>query len=314
MRLLAAILLWLAPAAAAAAGAVQDAPRFAESEGARIAYYAPKRIKGVPLLVLSGGPGTDSRYMWAGGALATLSRDRSLIRFDQRGTGLSSPATGGETIDLYVRDLEQIRQAVGVARLDLLGHSFGGYLAMAYAARYPQHVRGMVLVDSAPPRLADLVSLLEKVYPDRIGIWRETRARLGDDNASSQSAVFLSMEFVTAEAFRHYLAAVADHRDNMVVNNRLRKDMDGLDLWPQVRAIAKPTLVVHGRFDAVVAPSNSWQIHQAIAGSRFHIIESAGHLPHVEKPLEFVAAVKPFLDGLDREIRGWAQEVNPRFR
>jgi proline iminopeptidase len=277
-----------------------DEPRFVTAtDGARIAYYAPQDVRGVPLLVLSGGPGTDSRYMRVGGALDRLAEDRPLIFFDQRGTSRSSAANGTETIDKYVEDLEAIRRAVGAERVDILGHSFGGYLAMAYTAKYPDRVRGLVLVDSAPPKLGDVTQLLAQLYPDRIEDWRARRARLGDDNASADSAIFMSMEFVTEEAFRSYLAAVAAFRDNMTVNNSLRRDMERLDYWPEVRRFTQPTMIVHGRFDAVVAPSDGWRLHQAIAGSVFHVIESAGHLPHVERPDQFLAAVAPFLARLD---------------
>lgn len=279
-----------------------DEPRFVTAaDGARIAYYAPQQLRGVPLLVLSGGPGTNSRYMRVGGALDRLAEGRPLIFFDQRGTSRSSAADGTETIDKYVEDLEAIRRAVGAGRVDILGHSFGGYLAMAYTAKYPARVRGLVLVDSAPPKLGDVTQLLAQLYPERIEDWRAQRARLGDDNASADSAIFMSMEFVTEEAFQAYLAAVAAFRDNMTVNNGLRRDMERLDYWPQVRRFTQPALIVHGRFDAVVAPSDSWRLHQAIGGSVFHVIESAGHLPHVERPAQFLAAVEPFLAGLERQ-------------
>lgn len=278
-------------------------PKFVTAaDGARVAYYAPAAVKGVPLLVLSGGPGTDSRYMRVGGALDRLADSRSLVSFDQRGTGRSSAADGGATIDRYVEDLERIRQAIGAPRLDLMGHSFGGYLAIAYTAKYPYRVRGLVLVDSAQPKLGDVVQLLADIYPDRIEAWRAKRATLGDDNPSSASATFMRMEFVTEKALADYLAAVADHRDNMSVNNALRRDMEKLDYWPQVRRFTQPTLIVHGRFDAVVAPSNGWKLHQAIPGSTFRIIESAGHLPHIEKPAEFLAVVEAFLRTLDATV------------
>jgi proline iminopeptidase len=282
-------------------GATERAPpRFAKSvDGARIAYYAPENLRGVPLLVLSGGPGTDSRYMQVGGALDELARSRSIVYFDQRGTAASSRSTGTETIARYVEDLEAIRLDMSVPRIDLLGHSFGGYLAIAYAARHPARVRSLVLVDSAPPKLSDLKSLLATVYPDRIEAWRSKRATLTDNNRSADSAIFMSMEFVTDAAFRDYLAAVADHRDNMTVNNALRRDMEGLDYWTAVRQFKLPVLVVHGRFDSVVAPENGWQIHQAIPNSEFRIIESAGHLPHIEQPKQFLEAVRPFFARVD---------------
>jgi proline iminopeptidase len=307
LRLLIAVLAF--PAVATAS----ETPRFATSaDGAKIAYYAPETLRGVPLLVLSGGPGTDSRYMRVNGALDRLAESRPLIFFDQRGTSRSSPSDGTETIAKYVEDLEAIRKAVRADRIDILGHSFGGYLAIAYTAAYPQRVRGLVLVDSAPPKLGDVTQLLPDVYPDRIDAWRQKRATLGRNNPSSESAIFMSMEFVTEQAFRDYLKAVESHRDNMDVNNGLRRDMADLDYWPQVRRFKQPTLVIHGRFDAVVAPSNGWRLHHAIPNSSFRIIESAGHLPHIEMPDQFLEIVGPFLSELDASASNTKSISHPK--
>jgi proline iminopeptidase len=269
-------------------------------DGGRIAYYTLLQAKTVPLFVLSGGPGTNSRYMRARGALDRLAQTRSMIFFDQRGTSRSSNATGNESIDQYVEDIEAIRTAVGAPQLDLLGHSFGGYLAIAYTSKYPQRVRGLVFVDSAAPKLGDVTQLMDQVFPDRVGEWRAKRATLGKHVTAADVVVFQSMEFVDAVALREFLDFVADHTSNMDVNNALRKDMAGRDYWDDVRRFKQPALVVHGRFDVVVAPLNSWQLHQALPNSRFHVIEAAGHLPHIERPDAFLAAVQPFLEALDR--------------
>lgn len=283
-----------------AAPATIPAQFVSREDGGRIAYYTLLQAKTVPLLVLSGGPGTNSRYMQARGALDRLAQTRSMIFFDQRGTSRSSNATGNESIDQYVEDIEAIRKAVGAPQLDLLGHSFGGYLAIAYTSKYPQHVRGLVFVDSAAPKLGDVTQLMDQVFPDRVGEWRAKRATLGKHVTAADVVVFQSMEFVDAVALREFLDFVADHTSNMDVNNALRKDMAGRDYWDDVRRFKQPALVVHGRFDVIVAPLNSWQLHQALPNSRFHVIEAAGHLPHIERPDAFLAAVQPFLEALDR--------------
>ncbi len=276
-------------------------PKFASAaDGARIAYYPLLDAKTVPLFILSGGPGTDSSYMRARGALDQLARTRSLVFFDQRGTSKSSDSKGDENIDQYVDDIEAIRKATGAAQIDVLGHSFGGYLAMAYTSRYPQHVRGLVFVDSSAPKLGEVTQLMEQHYPERIGDWRAKRATLGKQVSADDVVIFQSMEFVDDVALHEFLDAVKAHGSNMDVNNALRKDMANRDYWPQVRKFQQPSLVMHGRWDAIIAPSNSWTLHQALPNSRFHVIEAAGHLPHIERPQEFLAALTPFLEELDR--------------
>jgi pimeloyl-ACP methyl ester carboxylesterase len=303
-------LAWALPAAAAH----PEPPRFAASaDGARIAYYALAGAETVPLLVLSVGPGTDSSYMRARGALDRLARARSVVFFDQRGTSRSSDSDGSETIDKYVEDIEAVRKALNAPAIDLLGHSFGGYLAFAYAARHPERVRGLVLVDSAAPKLADVTQLMEQVYPERIGAWREKRATLGRRVSAADVVVFQSMEFVDPVALREFLAAVKDHESNMDVNNALRRDMAERDYWDEVRGFGQPALVVHGRFDSVIAPADSWKLHEALPSSRFCVIEAAGHLAHVERPDAFLAVVQPFLAWLDEPPakRGAAPRFGP---
>lgn len=284
----------------AAAQATIPAQFVSREDGGRIAYYTLLRAKTVPVFVLSGGPGTNSRYMRARGALDRLAQTRSMIFFDQRGTSRSSDTNGNESIDQYVEDIEAIRKAVGAPQVDLLGHSFGGYLAIAYTSKYPQHVRGLVFVDSAVPKLGDVTQLMDQVFPDRIGEWRAKRATLGKHVKAADVVVFQSMEFVDEVALREFLDFVKDHDSNMDVNNALRKDMAGRDYWDDVKRFKQPALVVHGRFDVIVAPSDSWKLHQALPSSRFYVIEAAGHLPHIERPDAFLAAVQPFLEALDR--------------
>jgi len=102
------------------------------------------------LIAINGGPGQSSRYMrdlerLAGAAFA-------VVTYDQRGTGQSTdPFNGGYGLAGYISDVEAIRQAVGAEKVHLLGHSWGGILAMRYAAVFPQNVSSIILMASGPP-------------------------------------------------------------------------------------------------------------------------------------------------------------------
>lgn len=273
------------------------------SDGAQIAFY-PLLEHGagrVPVLVLSGGPGTDSRYMRVGGALDRLARTRPVILFDQRGTSRSSDSHGDETIDRYVEDVETVRKAIGSRKVDLLGHSFGGFLALAYTAKYPDRVRGLVLVSPPPPNINDLIQVTDAHFPDRIEAWRVKRSRLGKSNPASEYEIFQSMEFVDRAALKRFLKAVKHWRYNMEVNNTLRRDMAKLDYTAQVHRFSQPALVICGRWDPVIPPSNGWKLHEMLPHAGFTVIEGAGHLPHVERPGAFLRVVRPFFTSLDQK-------------
>ncbi len=266
------------------------------SDGASIAFYTRNvQPNQTPLIVISGGPGTDHRYMNAAGAFEQLADLRPLVMYDQRATGSSAPAPETPTIDLWVADIEALRKQLGVDQVDLLGHSFGGYLAMSYAAAHADNVRKLILVDSAPPDITSAVSLLADVYPDRFEQWRELRAGLEDQFAAEQIRLFFSMEFVDPDWGDRYTSYVTGLTYDISVNNALRQDMQQRELASQLSHITAPALVLHGRFDAILAPSNSYNIHQQLPNSAFTVFEQSGHAPFVEQPELFVQTVNQYL-------------------
>lgn len=271
------------------------------NDGTRIAYYTsgPVEPGEPPLLVISGGPGSDHRYMRVGGAFAKLAETKTVIMFDQRSTGASGDARAEPVLAAWANDVEAIRKDVGAAQLDLLGHSFGAYVGMAYAEQYEPSVRSLILVGSPPPSLSDNKQLLADVYPDRIQEWVELRRSLQDRFSASEISVFFSMEFANPEIAKKYEAAVSDYEYNIDVNNRLRTSVQDIDFSPTINALEKPVLIVHGRFDAVIAPSVAWDLHKSLQNSTFIVVENAGHLPFVEKPDEFATIVSTFLSTLD---------------
>lgn len=299
IRLCATLVLTAAALWPAAPSAGDWTQSFAESKGDdRVAFYTvPTATDTVPLLVISGGPGSDHRYMHAAGTFQELAADRRLVMYDQRATGDSAPAQ--PTVALWVDDIEAVRRALGADRIDLMGHSWGGYLTMAYAAEYPERARGLVLVDSAAPSLADNIQLLSRIYPERSAKWREIRRELPDVFAAEDISIFFSMEFLDSSWYRRFLSHVEGLTYDVSVNNILREDMERYDLVSRLGDIRQPSLVLHGRFDAVLATENSWKIHEALSNSTFHVFERSGHMPFIEQREEFVVQVTDFLSTLD---------------
>lgn len=274
------------------------AQAFAQSnDGTHIAYYSKgtRREGQSPLFIISGGPGSDHRYMRIGGSLDALAKTRQVISFDQRGTSHSGMVTGTPTLAQWADDVEAVRVAAGAPQLDLLGHSFGGIVAMAYADAYAERVNSISFVNSTAPTIADTKSILADVFPDRIQAWQNTRRSLSPRFRARDIRVFTEMEFVNADMSAVFVRAIDNYIYNIEVNNELRRDMASLDYSDTLKTASFPVLIVHGRYDPVIAPSVSWKLHQLIPHSRLTIIEAAGHLPFVEKPVEFVHVVDEFL-------------------
>lgn len=131
---------------------------------------------GTPLVVANGGPGFDHSYLHLSDVWDVIAKTRKVILYDQRGVGRSSPIAPGQSCTLrdQIDDLEAVRAQIGAERIDLLGHSWGGYLVMAYAARYPQHIQHLLIVDSAAPKFSDTVFLFKDVFPE--GVARQDAA------------------------------------------------------------------------------------------------------------------------------------------
>ncbi len=101
------------------------------------------------LIGINGGPGQSSSYMHSLDRLAGA--EFAVVTYDQRGTGQSTKPSNGYALSEYAADLEAVRQAVGVQKVHIFGHSWGGIIAMCYAAAYPQSVRSIILMGSGPP-------------------------------------------------------------------------------------------------------------------------------------------------------------------
>src|SRR5437763_16999380 len=129
LRAIVLALLFASPAFATPAQPSGSGATFT-ANGATIWYEVRGTASGRPLVMVNGGPGFDHTYVLCSDAWDVLARGRRVVFYDQRGNGRSGALRAGETCTLadQVADLDALRQQLGVASLDLLGHSWGGYL------------------------------------------------------------------------------------------------------------------------------------------------------------------------------------------
>jgi proline iminopeptidase len=249
--------------------------------------------RGVPLVAVNGGPGLDHRYMIAAPIWKDMALHRQIVFYDQRGTG-RSPGGTGKQLGVWgmVEDLEALRRRLNVEKIDLVGHSWGGILSMAYAVRYPKHVAHMVLVGSGDAKPAENEFLFDKLYPDIVA-----EIPLDTSPAGRMGCV----EIDAYDKMSYY-----DQRNNVPVAGdpvmfssetctTVMLDAIKLDLYPALAKVDVPTLVINGRFDANVAPTVAYRISKAIPDSKLVYFERSGHTPFVEEPEKFALVVERFL-------------------
>jgi proline iminopeptidase len=277
-----------------------EAGKLFAAPGATIYYEVRGGGSGTPLFVANGGPGFDHMYLHVSDVWDELAKGRPVVFWDQRGNGRSPDLKTEQSCNLVdqIADLDALRSHLGYEKIDLLGHSWGGYLAMAYAARHPDRIAHLVICDSAAPKWGDTRFLFEDIFPEgferqRALAFAET---LGDEAAlAADLREYMSMLFYAPEKRDAFLAASSSFDYNLPINEALNADLARFDLNPELPKFRFPTLVITGRYDINVAPSVAYKIHKAIPGSRFAVFERSGHLPFFEEPEAFRSRLEAFL-------------------
>ena len=275
------------------------------ADGRRLAYT--RTGTGPTLVCHGGGPGFSSLYL---GNLGGLDEHLELVLLDPRGTGGSDrPADPrGYAIDDYADDVEELREHLGLERIDLLGHSHGGVVAMAYAARYPERVGRLILA-----------STLARFPPEQETAMHEAMAKHADEPwyedasaalAAEQAGDFSSDEELGELAVREfpfyfadfgdkeraYLDTLRDEAPNADTLLLFNKEIfESFDLRPELGKITAPTLVVTGELDFITGPVCATEIVEEISDVKTEILPGTGHFVFVESPEAFRGAVLGFL-------------------
>jgi len=263
-------------------------------------YLSPEIPGATPLVCVNGGLLFDHNLLWP--ALAPLAERRQLVLYDQRGRGSSQvpPAAHAARIEHDAGDLPAIRQAIGFAQWDVLGHSWGGGLAMLATERDRGAVRRLVLVDSVGPVGNWQNDLLRDAIPrlgpgDRAILEHiDQQALLAADPGvhSAYSRAMYSAWFADASLAEMFSPPRSDSRTGAAVASRLRGE--GYDWTSLLRAVSVPTLVIHGDRD-LLPVSVAREIVATLRHARLEIIPDAGHMPFWESPELFFTLIESFL-------------------
>lgn len=274
-----------------------------------VAHFYRAIGRGQPFVVLHGGPG-----MWHDELLPffdDLAREHQVIFYDQRGNGRSLMAEitrENFTVDWLVSDLDELRNAWGFDRINIVGHSWGGLLGMYYASRHPDRVIRLILVDAAPVNTDLLMRsyrALVSRFPDgeweRLEAMYESDAYLAGDPASHNAAMRLSEgpTFHIPAAREQYFDLVAfdstTARNMVAISEPARIIKQNVTVQDDLGNISCPTLIVHGTEDFIV-PEAPELARELIPDARLVLIPDSGHCPFIEQPEAFGQALRTFIE------------------
>lgn len=260
----------------------------------------PDSIESPPLLCINGGMLYDHSMLWP--ALSPLAQRRQVILYDQRGRGRSeAPSDPADaSIDDDAADVAALRRALGVRRWDLLGHSWGGGVAMLAASLDPAGTRRLVTVDAVGPT-SDWMPVLRsnvraRLTPQqRVPFDRIDDRDLQHADPELQAAYARSVYpawFADPDLARYFAPPKVTSDTGAAVLARLRRE--GYDWRERLRALSMPTLVIHGEEDALPVSVAS-ELAALMPRAQGQLLPHSGHMPFWEAPEAFFPIVDSFL-------------------
>ena len=266
---------------------------------------------GPPIVVLHGGPDFDHCYFLP--ELDRLADAFRLIYYDQRGRGRSADGVRPEDVTLAseLDDLDRVRSHFGLESITVLGHSWGGVVAMAYAIRHPDRVSHLILMDTGPASADDWRVLREELVRRRDPRDQEEMKAIAATDAYARGDLSAEAEYYRRH-FRMTLrqpelleALVARLRANFTpdgvvlaraIEHRLydgTSRAEGWSLFPALRELDLPTLLLHGEYDFIPVDLAE-RIAEAVPGARLSLLPGCGHFTFLEAPEPVFAEISRF--------------------
>jgi proline iminopeptidase len=289
---------------------------YVDAHGLMIYYKTFGR--GKPLLLLHGGPGASHDYFLP--YLTPLARYYQLIFIDERGSGRSQTLedASGYTVENMVEDVEAVRQALGLGQISMLGHSYGGVLAQAYALKYQKNLSALILASTfaSTKAINEVFLRMKEKMPAEV---RDHINKMEADGLYGHGEDYeknrYTAEYMTAAWGDGYFPYIYQNHpdpnydpvDNGKMSWGLYREMWGshgefvidgnlksVEYTDRLPSIKVPTLILVGDHDES-DPSLSQAMHERISGSKLVILPKSGHMTFVDQPGMFEKAVEEFL-------------------
>jgi L-proline amide hydrolase len=267
----------------------------------------------LPLLCLHGGPGAGWHHLEP---YEQLAEGRRVVFYDQLGCGNSAVEEPHDpamwTTELYVEEVDVVREALGLERVVVLGQSWGGMLALAYAQTQPPGVAGLV-VQSSPASVPFWMTELARLRTELPVEVREVLDRheaagtTGDPEYEEAAMVFYRRHVCRTDPWPDWLQRTFA---TILQNPEVYETMNGpnefhvigvlkdFDITDGLGGIRAPTLLLSGRYDEVT-PATVERVHAALPDSEWVLLDESSHTSQAEQPAETLGAIRRFLDRVE---------------
>jgi proline iminopeptidase len=275
-----------------------------------VSLYVDVVGHGEPLVLMHGGPSAD---LWTMGAFRRLADQFTVVLYDHRCNGRSmGPPTSSMTWENLTADADALRDHLGFDRWAVLGHSFGGHVALEYTLRYPERVSRLVLMDTGADASwarenAPRVLAARGYSPGKAELVR--RWFTGQFEPREYLRIFWSISgpYMPKHGFKGLMRELAEGgwRSRMrPAAHRFagRSLMPGWSVTDRLGEITAPTLVIAGREDFIFPPECQRDLVARIPHAQLLLVDESGHNPQDENPAQVMTVLRPFLAGqLDAE-------------
>jgi proline iminopeptidase len=261
--------------------------------------------EGIPVVLLSGGPGQSSDVLLP--IVEKLKGKYRVILVDQRGTGKSTLETIDSTtitLDNYVEDINNVRKYLNIEDWAVIGHSWGGGLAMALTAKYPHHTSKLILVGS----IGIDSDFLDYVWDnlrytkddlESLSYWSDANVRAKNPERAAYEwySTLLPSRLYNLAKKREILKNYVIEPNSLDIGPLMFRQLaaNGYDFKPELEYFNKPTLIIQGR-QGFLGGWTAFTIYQTIPDCEIKFIEKCGHFPFIERSEQFYEALETFLE------------------
>ncbi len=242
------------------------------------------------LLIHGSGPGVTAYANW-GKVMPYLAEDRRVIAPDMLGFGYSERPEGVTyTMDLWVQQTIDLIDALKIDKVDVVGNSFGGALALSLAIKYPERIRKIVLMGSMGIEF-NLTYGLDRVwgYEPSVEFMRSVLDLFTyNKDMITDELAKIRYDASVEEGFQESFSSMFPYPRQTSVTMMASDEED-------IKKIKAPALIVHGRDDLVIPVSNAYKLFDLLENSQMHIFGKCGHWTQIEHTKDFSRLVQAFL-------------------